>query len=100
MYLVPLPEIAVPVEPDPGRERILICNGHTRAHTQPAMDGWFGSRRQQLGRDFQFIGMDATAQWLQRDRLVNEFRVAPCDLGRSVEGLGVSEQMLQSTGIA
>ncbi len=86
MYLVPVATISVPADPSPRREGILICNGYARPNAQPAMDGWFETQRQQLGRDFQFMGIDAIVQWIEREQLVNEFRVALRDLGRSVEG--------------
>jgi hypothetical protein len=82
MYLVPLATIAVPEEPEPRREGVLICNGHASPSAQPVMDGWFGVQRNQLGREFRFMGIDDIVQWIERERLTGDFRAALRDLGK------------------
>jgi hypothetical protein len=85
VFLVPLPDFVVPADPKPRLEGILICNGHASPHASPAMEGWFETQRGQLGRDFRFMGLDDIVQWIEHERLVNEFRTALRELGIPVQ---------------
>jgi hypothetical protein len=59
MFLVSLPEFTMPSQHKLRREGILVCNGHASPNAQPSLDGRFETQRQQLGRDFRFMGLDA-----------------------------------------
>ena len=43
------------------------------------------SQRRDLGREFEFMDLDDIVQWIERDRLINEFRAALRELGTPVE---------------
>jgi hypothetical protein len=49
------------------------------------MQGWSEIQKRDHGRNFRFMDLDDIVQWIERERLVNEFRAALLDLGISTK---------------
>jgi len=49
------------------------------------MQGWFDSQRRDHGREFKFMNLDDIVQWIERERLINEFRAPLRELGIPIE---------------
>lgn len=84
MFLVPLSDFSVPLNPEPERQGILLCNGHANSNVEPVMDGWFREQGER-GRDVKFLHLDDIVRWIFRDHLINEFRTAVRELGLIIE---------------
>lgn len=80
IFLVPLSEFQMGEEVDV-LEGVLICNGHAKPHVEPVMEGWFEEQRRTRGRTFKFTHLDGLVNWIEGERLTNEFKLALGEIG-------------------
>jgi hypothetical protein len=75
----PLNTIQITREPV-RREAVLLFNGHLKPDVFSVANGWV-ERQRASGRSVTIMNLDATVQWIDESRLINEFRVAAAELG-------------------
>lgn len=80
IFLVPLSEFQMGKEADI-LEGILICNGHAKPHVEPVMENWFREQRRSRGWTVSFSHLDDLVNWIERERLTNEFKLALNEIG-------------------
>lgn len=81
MFLVPLSELNLQSGPMDEREGILVSNGHALRTVVPIMQGWFEEQERDHHRKIRFMHLDDLVQWIQTDRLINEFKAILDELG-------------------
>lgn len=71
-----------PGAPTPTRyEGILLCTGHAAPMAAPAIDAWMSQQRSVFGRHVEFWHLDRVVEWIQKERLFNELRLALAEVG-------------------
>ena len=60
---------------------ILVCNGHAKSHVEPVMLRWFARKNRGKKNRYRFMHLDDLVQWVMRDKLIGEFRMALSELG-------------------
>jgi hypothetical protein len=75
MFQVPLESFQLPATPR-RIEGVLITNGHANPYVEPVIGGWLEEQRRTHGRIVEFMHLDGLIDWITKDCLVNELRIA------------------------
>ncbi len=75
MFLVPLPQLQLPMQPDL-REGVLIFNGQVTPHLERVVEPWLEEQRQAHGRTIRIMNLDDIVSMINQAALVGDLRDA------------------------
>jgi hypothetical protein len=84
MFQVPLTSFQLPATPQ-RTEGVLVTNGHANMFVEPAISGWLQEQRSTHGRSVEVMHLDTLVDWITKNRLVNELRIALRECGVAQE---------------
>jgi hypothetical protein len=80
MFQVPLTSFQLPTAPQ-RTEGVLVTNGHANPYVEPTIAGWLEEQRATHGRSVEFMHLDKLVDWISKNQLVNELRIALREYG-------------------